>query len=92
MPPGLGSCAHTICDELLRPVERFGMSALQLLDQELDIGGDGFLFGGGLLAVDGGALSVVDKVFMLSAPLLRLLHVRVERGMYMPNATWRRRG
>jgi hypothetical protein len=72
------------------------MSGLQLLNQELDIGGDKFLFGaGGLpvvrygLVVDSGCVAHGVDSF---ASRLWLLHVRVERGMYMPNATWRRRG
>jgi len=34
--------------------EGVGVSGLQLLNQELDVGGDELLFGVGLLAVDGG--------------------------------------
>jgi hypothetical protein len=37
--------------------EGFGLPCLQLLDEELDVGGDEFLFGVGLLAVDGGGCS-----------------------------------
>ena len=71
----------------------FGVSGLQLLNQELDIGGDEFLFGGGLLAVDGGVDGgcAAHGVLLLCGWLL-LLHACVERGMYMPNASWRRRG
>ena len=36
--------------------EGVGVSGLQLLNQELDVGGDEFLFGVGLLAVDGGGV------------------------------------
>ena len=39
--------------------EGVGMSGLQLLNQELDVGGNEFLFGEGLLAVDGGDVVVV---------------------------------
>ena len=36
--------------------EGVGVSGLQLLNQELDVGGDKFLFGGGLLAVECGVV------------------------------------
>jgi len=51
---------------------------------EMVHGGD--LLGGGLLAVDGacGGPGGFSWVWLLC--------VRFERGMYMPNANWRRRG
>ena len=57
----------------------FGVSGLQLLNQQLDVGGDEFLFGGGLLAVDGGDV-IGGGVGASWCWLLGiwLLHVRVE--------------
>ena len=55
--------------------EGFGVSSLQLLNQELYVGGDDFLFGEGLFAVDGGyVLGGVHDVCSLGW----LLHVRVD--------------
>ena len=57
--------------------EGFGVSGLQLLNQELDVGGDEFLFGVGLLAVGGdGGGCAAHGVF--SFAVVWLLHVRVE--------------
>ena len=44
------------------------VSRLQLLNQELDVGGDEFLLAGGLLAVDGGDVAVLALLFMVSSP------------------------
>jgi hypothetical protein len=72
--------------------EGVGLPRVQLLNQELDIGGNQFLFGAGVFLVVVG--SMVVGVLMVICSLARLwrLHVRVERGMYMPNASWRRPG
>jgi hypothetical protein len=70
------------------------MSCFQLLNQELDVGCDEFLFIEWLFAVNGAdvggvgvsahmGISLSAFAFALSAS---------KRGMYMPNATWRRRG
>ena len=57
--------------------EGFGVSGLQLLNQELDVGGDDFLFGVGLLA-DGGDVVCVGCGVHGVISLALLLHVRVE--------------
>ena len=74
--------------------EGVGVSRLQLLNQQLDIGGDEFLFGGGLFfAVDGVTLGVVAALLMVLSPLrLLLLFMPCVACTYMPNASWRRRG
>jgi hypothetical protein len=69
--------------------EGVGVSGLQLLNQELDVGGDEFLFGVGFLAVDGGGGCGGHGGFSL---VLAAALSALKRGMYMPNATWRRRG
>jgi hypothetical protein len=68
--------------------EGVGLSSLQLLNQQLDVGGNEFLFAGGLLAVDVGD-DVVHGVCSLG---FGFCTSALKRGMYMPNATWRRRG
>ena len=69
--------------------EGVGVSGLQLLNQKLDVGGDEFLFSIGLLAVDDG--EGCDGHGGFSLVLAAALSV-LKRGMYMPNATWRRGG
>jgi hypothetical protein len=73
--------------------EGVGLSSLQLLNQQLDVGGDDFLFAGGLLAVDGGYVVVGGCVVHGVCSLgFGFCTSALKRGMYMPNAPWRRRG
>ena len=66
--------------------EGVGVSHFQLLNQELDVGGDKFLFGGGLLAVDGGDVAGLAihvsrslvSAFAFARPR-RTRHVHAER-------------
>src|SRR5579875_3968042 len=72
--------------------EGFRVSGLQLLNQQLDVGGNHFLLGGRLLAVDGDGIGVGDGVHGVCSLGLAFALTALKRGMYMPNATWRRRG
>ena len=78
--------------------ECIGVSGLQLLDKALDVSGDDVfgglpllrLFQGGFADGGNGGLVVV---FMGASSLgVGLCTSALKRGMYMPNATWRRRG
>ena len=74
---------------LFRSAMSIGVSGFQLLNQELDVGGDEFLFGVGLFAVDGGGGGGGHGGFSL---VLAAALSALKRGMYMPHASWRRRG
>jgi hypothetical protein len=66
------------------------VSGLKLLNQELYVGGDDFLFGGGLLADGGDVVYVGCAAHGVISFCIRTSALK--RGIYMPNATWRRRG
>jgi hypothetical protein len=71
------------------------VSGLQLVNQELDVGGDKFLLAAGLLLSMVATLLVVAMLRMVFAPWpfgICFCTSALKRGMYMPNASWRKRG
>ena len=74
--------------------ERLGVSSFQLLDEAMDVGCDDVLGGLPLLPLfrvfaDGGEGGGLHGCFLLG---FGCCTSALKRGMYMPNATWRRRG
>jgi hypothetical protein len=75
--------------------ETFAVSCLKLLDEELNVGGDDFFaslrLGCGGKGGDVSVESILHGGFVLLGFWLLSLP-QWNRGIHMPNATWRRRG